>query len=58
MGVDQHCIRPSALPGLGQWVKQCNLTMLGFQVSSKILSFLSLAPSLLTTINMEAVVTG
>ena len=27
---DQYCIRPSAMLGLGQWVEQCNLTMLGF----------------------------
>ena len=29
---DQYCIRPSAVLGLRQWVEQCNLTMLGFQV--------------------------
>ena len=35
MGTDQYCIRPSAMVGL-QWVEQCNLTMLGFQVSIRL----------------------
>ena len=28
--MDQYCIRPSAILGLGQWLEQCNLTMLRF----------------------------
>ena len=35
----QYCIRPSALLGLGQWVEQCNLTMLGYQVLFHMTSF-------------------
>ena len=31
---DQYCIRPSAMLGLGQWVEQCNLVILGFEVLS------------------------
>ena len=34
-----YCIRPSAMLSLGQWVVQCNLTMLG----SFVLVFLSLS---------------
>ena len=32
------CIRPSAMPGLGHCVEQCNLTMLGFQVLSNMVN--------------------
>ena len=30
----KYCIRPSAMPGLGQWVEQCHLTKVGFHVLS------------------------
>ena len=29
---DQYCTRPSAMLGLGQWVEQCNQSMLAFLV--------------------------
>ena len=28
VGKDEYCIRHSTMPGLGEWVNKCNLTML------------------------------
>ena len=40
---DQYCIRPSAMLGLGQWVEQCNLTMLGFPIGHQANTYLFLS---------------
>ena len=49
MVIDQYCIRPSAMLGLGQWVELCNLTMLGVQVLSKNVHIFSRSLSLSCT---------
>ena len=52
----QYSIRPSAMLGLGQWVEQCNLTMLGFQVLFKnIYNFFLISLSLSLVLSLALV---